>query len=181
MLSDSQATTYIRTRIYNSRVDRFGQFLKALRAERKVGPSVVARRALGETADKNELRNFASYLLRIERGVPKAQNPTLDVVERIATGLGLTLSQFFARIEALKLAVQRSENAASPAGKGTTHAVTDVATSTDEDRRLERFARALGRSIVEESRLDRERKDQPGSSPGPKGRTVSRVRHRHGR
>lgn len=82
---------------YTPRVDKLAETVKQLRGKRKA--IHIAREALGQDAPLPQLRSFASYLGRIERGETGLQNPTLDVTTKLAKGLGVRLSEFFALLE----------------------------------------------------------------------------------
>lgn len=91
---------------YNRVVDHFGFRLRFFREEVvRVGATEMSRRAFegDDTATEEEIRNFASYVGRIERGVRAAQNPGLDMLERLAKGLDLALPVFLARLNDLQI------------------------------------------------------------------------------
>lgn len=128
---------------YNPDVDGFGRAVRRMRGETKA--TKVARRALGADASKNAVRNFANYIQRIEREEAALTNPTLDVLERLATGFGYERpSQFLERIEAL-------QSGAKGAHKGTTEDSSPPSEGNDADYRPISAAtlRAAGRALIE--------------------------------
>jgi len=86
--------------LYTPCVERavsFGHQLSAVLARHKLKAIDVARLAFeGEGVDATTIRNFASYIGRIQGG---SQNPRLDVLDRLARGCGLTRAAFFQELE----------------------------------------------------------------------------------
>lgn len=77
-------------------VDDFGERLKQVRVRMKLDQIEVARVA----TERDELPNptsFANQISRWENG--RELNPSLEALEKLARGLGITLSNFFTRIE----------------------------------------------------------------------------------
>lgn len=96
---------------YNSVVDYSGRALgRALRdIQGDLKNTVIARRALGDSATGQDIRDFANYYSRIAAG--KVPNVGLQKLRLIAKGLEfLTLSSFFARIEGLPTAEPAGED-----------------------------------------------------------------------
>lgn len=73
--------------------------LHVLRLRGDASAADVARRGLGDKATPNQIRNFANYIARMERGEKKVQNPTFKVLERLARGLGVTVTDLVAQVE----------------------------------------------------------------------------------
>lgn len=82
---------------YNPRVMTLAAAVKTLRGDRKA--IQIARQALGPEAALPQLRSWANYLGRIERGEVGLQNPSLEVLDKLAKGLGVRLSEFFKLLE----------------------------------------------------------------------------------
>lgn len=82
---------------YNPRVPTFGEHVLKLRGERTTAD--VARAALGEQASTNQIRNFANYISRIERGETAVQNSKATTQQKLAKGLGVKLSELIAALE----------------------------------------------------------------------------------
>lgn len=82
---------------YNPRVDKLAATVRQVRGQRKA--IQIARQALGPGATISQLRSWASYLGRIERGDPSVRNPSLEVLGKVAKGLGVKLSEFFTLLE----------------------------------------------------------------------------------
>lgn len=82
---------------YTPRVDKLAATVRQVRGPRKA--IQIARQALGPDAPISQLRSWASYLGRIERGDPSVRNPSLDVLGKVAKGLGVKLSEFFTLLE----------------------------------------------------------------------------------
>ncbi len=79
---------------YHRGVKAFGAAVRAVRESRDLQQMQVARAV---TATEREAKSLGNYLSRIERG--DERNPSLEMLEQIAKGLGLTLSGFFLQIE----------------------------------------------------------------------------------
>lgn len=86
----------------------FGDALRRVRGGTKA--RAVAAGALPDAPLKQQL-SFANYLSRIERG--EVPNVGLNQLLLIAKGLGITLSSFFAQIEALQAGEVSDKTAAS--------------------------------------------------------------------
>jgi transcriptional regulator with XRE-family HTH domain len=115
-----QAQHLLEEIFYNARVQGFGGRVRKLRVERKLQMTDVARAAItSATATAEDVRDFANYLSKIELEKPEACNPSLELLEQIAKGMGLRLSQFFLQIE-------RQTDGDLPAGAVSDH---DAATS----------------------------------------------------
>lgn len=82
---------------YPSAVEKLGQKLRALRERLELQQTAIARRV---RKTEREVKSFGNYLSRVERGDPTVQNPSLEMIEDIARGMGLTLSVFFSQLEA---------------------------------------------------------------------------------
>lgn len=82
---------------YNPRVEDFGGRLGWVIDARKLDHVEIARVALGVTASPKALQAFANYISRLRTS--KVPNPGLMVLERLAKGMRLTLSEFFLQIE----------------------------------------------------------------------------------
>ncbi len=87
-------------------MDDFGQRLRRVREEMKLSQVGVARVATADDEASNP-ESFANQMSRWENG--RELNPSLDALEKIARGLGITLSEFFSRIE-----TQSAESAPRP-------------------------------------------------------------------
>lgn len=85
---------------YHPRVRDFGRRVRAVREAGELQQMQIARAV---TTTERAAKSFSNYLSRIERG--DEENPSLDKIESIARGMGLTLSAFF-------LAIERSQNQA---------------------------------------------------------------------
>ncbi len=97
------------------------------------------------TATEKAAKSFGNYLSRIERG--DERNPSLEMLAQIATGLGLTLSDFFlqiARSQNEVLQISGSERTMTPSS--TSHEATAHAVG---ERELPPAARALFDSLEE--------------------------------
>lgn len=138
---------------YNAAVQGFGSRIRSVRQRRKLKMTDVAREALGRDASKVDVRDFANYLSKVELEHPDAQNPSLDKLEQIAAGLGLTLSAFFLHLE-------QSQNssliAISEKGKDPTVLVDDAralsAPLVVDANGLVTLGRIIGRAIRDAAR-----------------------------
>jgi transcriptional regulator with XRE-family HTH domain len=84
----------------------FGQRLRDLRRQAQLSQEEVAHRA----------RIHATYLSDLERG---QQTPTLDVVNRLATALKVTLAEMFAPMDRRFRARARKARTDSPVRRAT--------------------------------------------------------------
>lgn len=82
-------------------MDDFGEQIRRVREQLSLGGAMMARRVYGEDAHPKVLSRYADQLSKMERGEKGHQNPTLDRLELLAKGMGLTLAQLFARLETL--------------------------------------------------------------------------------
>lgn len=119
---------------YTAGVDRsFGQALQQVLGGLKL--TAIAQRALGERATKKRVRDFANYISRIAHDhVP---NVGLDKLRLIAKGLDLSLSSFFARIEALQTTANPSDNQVGSPTLTSTGVLRDEATTQSAPPKLE--------------------------------------------
>jgi transcriptional regulator with XRE-family HTH domain len=74
------------------RVEDFGERLKRLREHSKLKQGDLAR-----SKDPIERRNFGRYVSKLETG--EEENPSLLILERLAQGFRMTLSDFFGHLE----------------------------------------------------------------------------------
>lgn len=79
---------------YYPGVDNFGERLRRVREALDLNQVSIGRRV---RRTKAEAAQFGKYLSRLETGIEA--NPSLELLEDIAKGMGLTLSQFFAQLE----------------------------------------------------------------------------------
>lgn len=79
---------------YHRRVDDLGQRLRAVREAHDLQQMEIARKVV---TSPRAAKSFSNYLSRIERG--DETNPSLNVLEQIAMGMGLSLSAFFTQLE----------------------------------------------------------------------------------
>ena len=84
--------------LYNAGVNGLGKKLQRLRKERALTGPAIAKRALGAEASQKQIKSFANYLSRLERG--REDNPSLQLLEQLARGFGeRTLSSFVIQLE----------------------------------------------------------------------------------
>jgi hypothetical protein len=174
VLSLSSAYSSGENDAYNPGVEDFGKYLKALRADLKVAPDEVAQTALGKGASGKARRSFTNYLLRIERGVPEAQNPKLDTLLLLAIGHRLTLPEFLRRILLLQSNAQPAQDRVPPAEQvdHASPASNPLAASTPpiDLSPFEAFGSALGKSLGQQlAGANRKRKTGTRSRKKPSG------------
>jgi transcriptional regulator with XRE-family HTH domain len=91
-----------------------GAGVRLLRERLGLTGSAIAHNVFGPDADPLIVRNFVDRLSKLERGEAGHRNPTLERLEAIARGMQLTLSSFFARIEALQSPPTSADNSIPP-------------------------------------------------------------------
>jgi transcriptional regulator with XRE-family HTH domain len=91
-----------------------GAGVRLLRERLGLTGSAIAHTVFGADADPLIVRSFVDRLSKLERGEVGHRNPTLERLEAIARGMKLTLSSFFAQIEALQSRTSPSDNQPSP-------------------------------------------------------------------
>lgn len=82
---------------HNRPVTRIGARLKNVRKALRLGATDMARAALGKDASPKKVRDYANYVSRLER--QKRTNISLDKLEGLARGCGLSLTAFVYSLE----------------------------------------------------------------------------------
>lgn len=86
----------------NQPVVGLGDGIRRVRESLNLTLVAVAERALKDVESAPTVESFSNYLSKVELGT--VTNPSLEFLERVAKGLGLTLSDLFARVEGKQLA-----------------------------------------------------------------------------
>jgi transcriptional regulator with XRE-family HTH domain len=158
----------------------FGRRVRAVREARDLQQMEVAR-AVAKT--ESQAKSFSNYLSRIERG--DEDNPSLDKIEQIAKGLGLSIFAFFRQLERpTRESPDELRTSALRTGKPL---VNDAAAQTPEEgsadaapQQIDRLAERFARSLVEHVNRGLAEGDRPapktGGTKSPRGRRVRRRR-----
>lgn len=78
-------------------MDGFGTKLRRLRESLDVTQSQMARRAVEGAVGGPTAQSISNHISRVERG--EETNPSMEFIERAARGLGLSLAEFFTRLD----------------------------------------------------------------------------------
>ena len=174
--------TIVRVTGYHPGMDRFGRRLRALREHLELQQTAIARRV---RTTEVEVKSFANYLSRLEQG--EQDNPSLDMLEQIAKGMGLTLVDFFVQLErGTRTDLPEAQQSATTAGTSV-----PVPTFVQESRyhdpralsaeRRREYLLDIGYAILDAaSRLppDRSAREQ---TPAPRVRTPRSAQSHRGR
>jgi transcriptional regulator with XRE-family HTH domain len=169
---------------YSLPVQDFGKRVRAVREAHELQQMTIARKV---TDSDKAAKSFSNYLSRIERG--DETNPSLLLLEQIATGMGLTLSTFFAQIEraektSLNFRVTSSDNPSNQtrdpgATDGQSRTVRPDATADDSPSVAAAFAALVQRVDALEARdrrvENRHRQNAGHDRPQPKARKARRA------
>lgn len=177
VLSRENSASYVKVGAYNLAVENFGKRLADLIYRLDAQHVDIAAKGLPAAATDAQRQAFSNYISRMAKG--RVKNPGLVQLERLAQGLGLTLSAFFLQLEgsptrALHPLSESATSARTPAHVASDPGGARVDSSVPATDRLKETLEEFGARLLLIARdlPEPHQQDRPGraSEPAQSGR-----------